>query len=138
MKLRKETEYALEALAFLARRPPGTIMLAADLANEIESSPAFMSKIMQRLGAALIVDGHRGNPRGYSLAKAPERISVRDVVETIEGEDLFERCIFWSEACSETNSCPLHAVWKRIRPQVRAQLSELTLSDLSRRKRSMP
>lgn len=133
MKLTKETEYALEGLAFLAGRPDGTVMLAADLADEVGTSPAFMSKIMQRLGAARIVKGHRGNPRGYSLAKAAERISVRDVVETVEGDNIFERCVFWSEPCSEADACPLHDVWKRIRPQVRARFAELTLRDLSRR-----
>lgn len=135
MKLTKETEYALDGLAFLAGRPVGTVMLAADLAGEVGTSAAFMSKIMQRLGGAKIVRGHRGNPRGYSLAKTAERITVRDVVETVEGNDIFERCIFWSEPCSEANSCPLHEVWKRVRPQVRAQFSGLTVRDLARRKR---
>ncbi len=136
MKLTKETEYALDGLTFLAGRPQGTIVLAADLAEEVGTSPAFMSKIMQRLGAAKIVKGHRGNPRGYSLAKAAERISVRDVVETVEGDNVFERCIFWSEPCSEANFCPLHDVWKRVRPQVRMHFTELTVRDLARRKRA--
>ncbi len=136
MKLTKETEYALDGLAFLAGRPQGTVILAADLAEKIGTSAAFMSKIMQRLGAANIVKGHRGNPRGYSLAKAAERISVRDVVETVEGDNIFERCIFWSEPCSEANSCPLHEVWKRVRPRVRAQFAQLTMRDLSLRKRA--
>ncbi len=136
MKLTKETEYALEGLALLAKRPAGTVMLAADIADGVGTSGAFMSKILQRLGEAEIVRGHRGNPRGYSLAKSPDRVSVRDVVETLEGDDIFQRCIFWSEPCSEVNSCPLHDVWKRVRPQVRAQFSELTMRDLARRRRA--
>jgi len=135
MKLTKESEYALEGLAALARRPVGTVLQAADLADAVGTSPGFMSKILQRLSGAEIVRGHRGNPRGYSLAKPAECISVRDVVQTIEGDDIFERCIFWSEPCSETNSCPLHEVWKRVRPQVRAQFSELSVRDLARKKK---
>jgi Rrf2 family protein len=134
MKLTKETEYALDGLASLATRPEGAVMAAAELADAVGTSTGFMSKIMQRLGTANIVRGHRGNPRGYSLAKPPDTISVRDVIESLEGDTIFERCIFWSEACSEVNSCPLHDVWKRVRPQVRAQLSDLTLRDLARRR----
>jgi len=134
MKLTKETEYALEGLASLARRPVGAVMAAADVAEAVGTTPGFMSKILQRLGGAKLVLGHRGNPRGYSLAKPAERITVRDVVESLEGGDIFERCIFWSEPCSESNSCPLHDVWKRVRPQVRAQFSALTLRDLARKK----
>ncbi len=135
MKLTKETEYALEGLTSLATYPEGTVILAADLADAVCTSTGFMSKIMQRLAVAKIVRGHRGNPRGYSLAKPAGRISVRDVVESLEGDDIFERCIFWSEPCSEVNACPLHDVWKRVRPQVRSQLSELSLRDLVRKKR---
>ena len=134
MKLTKEAEYALEGLASLARSPEGAVIAAADLADAVGTSPGFMSKILQRLSGATIVCGHRGNPRGYSLAKPAERISVLDVVESIEGSDIFERCIFWSEPCSEKDSCPLHDVWKRVRPQVRAQFSTLTVRDLANRK----
>lgn len=136
MKLNKETEYALEGLAFLSARPDGTVLQASELADAVGTSTAFMSKILRQLRGAKIVLGHRGNPRGYSLAKVAERISVRDVIETLEGGDIFERCIFWSEPCSEVNACPLHDVWKRVKPQVRAQFSELTVRDLGRRQRA--
>jgi Rrf2 family transcriptional regulator, iron-sulfur cluster assembly transcription factor len=135
MKLTKETEYALDGLASLASYPAGTVMPAADLADAVGTSTGFMSKIMQRLSLAKIARGHRGNPRGYSLARLAERISVRAVVEALEGDDIFERCIFWSELCSETTPCSLHDVWKRVRPQVRAQLSERSLRDLARKRR---
>lgn len=135
MKLTKESEYALQGLAALATHPQGAVVLASDLAREVGTSAGFMSKILQRLSGANIVQGHRGNPRGYSLAIPAERISVRDVIETVEGGDIFERCIFWSEPCSELNSCPLHEVWKRVRPNVRAQFSALTVRDLARKKR---
>jgi Rrf2 family protein len=135
MKLTKETEYALECLAWLAKRPEGAVIAAADLADTVGTSAGFMSKILQRLSGANVVRGHRGNPRGYSLARPADRISVRDVVESLEGDNIFERCIFWPEPCSKANSCPLHDVWKRVRPQVRAQFSVLTMRDLARKKR---
>ncbi len=134
MKLTKETEYGLQGLTSLAMHPQGTVMPAADVAKAVGTTVGFMSKILQRLGDAEIVRGHRGNPRGYSLAKRPERITVREIVELLEGSDIFERCIFWSEPCSESNSCPLHHVWKRVRPQVRAQFSALTVRDLALKK----
>lgn len=109
-------------------------MAAADVAEAVGTSPGFLSKSLQRLSGAKVVRGHRGNPRGYSLAKPADRISVRDVVESIEGSDIFERGIFWSEPCSEKDSCPLHDVWKRVRPQVRAQFSTLTVRDLANKK----
>lgn len=134
VRLTKETEHAIEALTHLATQEPATILEAGALAKSIDVPHAFMSKIMQRLAKAELVRGHRGKPRGYSLAVAPHRITLRRVLEAMEGEDIFSRCIFFSEECSETNSCSLHAVWKNIRPMVRKAMSDLTVSDLAARK----
>lgn len=133
MRLTKETEHALEALTYLASQPRGTIVAAAALAEKIDVPHAFMSKILQRLAKAQLVAGHRGNPRGYSLNVEPKRLSVGRVLEEMEG-DVFERCIFFSNQCSETNSCRLHRVWKKIRPMVRRMMNDLTVADLAARK----
>ena len=57
MKLTKETEYALEGLASLAKRPEGTVIAAADLADTVGTSVGFMSKILQRLSGANVTRG---------------------------------------------------------------------------------
>ncbi|HET9030208.1 MAG TPA: Rrf2 family transcriptional regulator [Candidatus Aquilonibacter sp.] len=134
MRLTKETEHAIEALTYLGSQKPATIVEASMLADEIDVPRPFMSKILQRLAKAGLVRGHRGNPRGYSLAVSPARLSMRRVLESMEGEDLFSRCIFFSETCSETNSCPLHDAWKRVRPLFRTMMNDLTVADLAARK----
>jgi Rrf2 family protein len=134
VKLTKETENALECLAFLDSRVEGSVVESADVADAIGVSRPFTSKILQRLAKARFVRGHRGNPRGYSLATRAERISVRAVIEALEGETFFQRCIFWSEPCSDTDPCPLHGVWKRVRPKVRSMLSDLSVRDLARKR----
>ena len=134
VRLTKETEHALEALVHLGRQKTGAILEAGVLADEIGVPRPFMSKILQRLSKAQFVSGHRGNPRGYSLAVAPSRLNVRSVIEAMEGDDIFHRCIFWSEECSETNACPLHGVWKNVRPIVRAKMTGTTVADLAARK----
>jgi hypothetical protein len=63
-----------------------------------------------------------------------DRTSVRAVAEALEGESLFERCAFWTDACSDVHLCPLHDMRKRIRPIVRDEFTALTIAELSRRK----
>ncbi|MDE2482859.1 MAG: Rrf2 family transcriptional regulator [bacterium] len=135
MKLSKECRYGLDALTFLAREPAGTIVASADLADTLDISPAFLSKILQRLARAGIVRGHRGAVRGYALDRDPRAITVRAVAEVLDGDDLFARCIFWSERCSQTHPCPLHPQWARVRPQIERELEELRLADLASRAR---
>jgi Rrf2 family protein len=136
MRLTKETENALNCLAYLAAQPEGAIVQAADMAEAIGVSGPFTSKILQRLAHAGIVRGHRGNPRGYSLARPPEKISARSAVEAIEGDSVFQRCLFGIDECSDEHACSLHAVWKKIRPQVRSMLGELSVLDLARKRKA--
>jgi Rrf2 family iron-sulfur cluster assembly transcriptional regulator len=131
MRLSKETHYALLALVHLAEQREGTIIEAAELAGRIDVSPTFLSKILQRLARAGLVRGHRGRERGYGLARPAAELSVREVTETFEGEGYFQRCIFWSNECSEKEPCPLHGVWGAVRPQMREAFSELTVAALA-------
>jgi Rrf2 family protein len=137
MRFTKESENALGCLSFLARRPIDAIVQASDIAEALDVSPAFMSKILQKLARAGIVRGNRGNPRGYGLARRPERISVRAVLEAIEGEDLFERCLFGLASCSDEHACTLHSMWRKARPQLRSTLADLSVSDLARRRKPL-
>jgi Rrf2 family protein len=135
MRLSKETHYALLALMHLAKQREGTIIEAAELAQRIDVSPTFLAKILQRLARAGLVRGHRGRERGYGLARPAAELSVRDVTETFEGERYFQRCIFWSDECSEKEPCPLHGVWGAVRPQMREAFSASTIASLAERAR---
>lgn len=133
MKLSQESRQALDALTFLARKPLGAVVESADIAAALDISPAFLSKILQRLGRAGFVSGHRGAVRGYSLARAANSMSVRDVAVAIDGDDLFNRCVFWSRPCSNSHPCILHDEWARVRPQIEHGLADLTIASLAKR-----
>ncbi len=138
MKLSKECRYGLDALTLLARAPKGSVIGSAEIAKGLAISPVFLSKILQRLARAGIVSGHRGAIRGYALARDARAISVRDVAEALDGDDLFTRCIFWSERCSEIRPCPLHPEWGHVRPRIERELAQLSLRDLAGRAATPP
>jgi len=71
--------------------------------------------------------------RGYTLSRSAGEISLRGVLETIEGAGLFEPRIFWSHRCAEDNPCILHEGWKQIKPKLTAMMEVTTLQDLVRR-----
>ena len=130
MRLSKECRHALMILACLAREPRGRIMASADLARLLAIPRPFLSKILQRLSAEGFVIGHRGAVRGYALARPGDEISARDVALAIDGADLFSRCVFWSDRCSDAKPCPLHAQWARTRPQIEDDLAALTVEQI--------
>ena len=132
MKLGRESEYAVEGLLALAKKPLGTTMLLRDIAVSGKIPESFLSKIFQKLTRAGVLQSSRGAVRGYALARRAKEIKVKDIFLAIEGPELFDRCIFWSDRCADSDPCPMHFRWKRIRQQVQEMMEQTTLADLAR------
>lgn len=143
LKLGRESEYAIAGLLTLAKKPLGTVMLVRDVAEAAAVPQHFLAKIFQKLARGGIVTSSRGAVRGYALSRAPRAIKVREIFLAVEGSDLFDRCIFWSDRCADSNPCPMHFRWKRVRERViRSLMERTTLADLFKdtvqRNRSQP
>lgn len=139
MKLGRESAYAIEGLLTLSTKPPGTAMPLRDIASARGVSQSFLAKIFQKLTRYGIVRSFRGAGRGYALARPPKRIKLKAILLAIEGPDIFERCIFWSDLCADSNPCPLHEQWKQIKEKVFGKLMEqTTLADLMKKNSGIP
>ncbi len=131
MKLSKQSRYGLMGLSYLAQeRAADDVTQVKEIAEAMDLPLAYLSKIFHTLTRHRIVRSYRGRARGFRLARSAEEISVREVVEALEGPDLFERCIFWDGPCSQADACPLHATWAAVRPQLRERLDRMSLADL--------
>jgi Rrf2 family protein len=134
MKLSRESAYGIEGLLALAGNPLGTVMLLGDIAASRGVPQSFLAKIFQKLTKHGIVRSFRGAVRGYTLRLPPTEIKLKEILIAIEGPEIFERCIFWSHRCAETNVCPLHEQWKQIRQQfIGTMMKQTTLADLLER-----
>ena len=131
MKLGRESAYGIEGLLALAKKPPGTVMRLTDIAAARRIPQSFLAKIFQKLTRYGVVRSFRGTMRGYALACRPKEIKVKEILLAIEGPDLFERCVFWSDRCADSNPCPFHGQWKQVKEQISERLMErTTLADL--------
>lgn len=93
MKFSRETYYGIRALGYMAKQP-GAIFEAAELARRAKLPRPFLAKILHSLAQHGLLQSFRGAERGYRLARPPEKITVREVVEALDGSDIFERCVF--------------------------------------------
>ncbi len=132
MKLGRESEYAVKGLLALAKKPFGTTMLLRDIAVSGKIPESFLSKIFQKLARAGVLQSSRGAVRGYALARRAKDIKVKDVFLAIEGPELFDRCIFWSDKCADSDPCPMHFRWKRVRQQAAEMMEKTTLAEIAR------
>jgi Rrf2 family protein len=105
--------------------------MLSEIAAREELPLSFLSKIFQKLLKHGLVVSHRGMERGYTLAREAGAVSLRTILEAIEGPDLFERCVFSRRPCAEEeNPCLVHEAWQGVRPQVRAAFEKTTLQDM--------
>lgn len=135
MKLSKETEYCLIALKHLANQAPDTILQTSQVAEATGLPKPFLARIFVKLVKQDILKSFRGKQRGYQLSRASDSITMRDILEAVEGIDVFQRCVFWSESCSDSSPCILHDYWKNdVRANMVNLMESLTLKDLAKGK----
>lgn len=130
MKLSTESRYAISGLSVLVDRPPGAIVELAQIAEEAGLPAPFLAKIFLKLTRRGILTSHRGRERGYSLAASPARLEMIDILEAVDGDDLFDRCVFWSATCDDGIHCPLHEAWAPVKAKIRSTMESTTLDDL--------
>lgn len=138
MKLSQESEYGLEGLKVLARQPVGEIMVLQKIAALGALPERFLAKIFQKLSRHNIVLSHRGVVRGYSLARSPGAISLREILEAVEGRNLLAQCLFWPSRCDPQRPCSLHQQWIAVRPKLQQMLEATTLEQIALGSASRP
>ncbi|HSQ66869.1 MAG TPA: Rrf2 family transcriptional regulator [Polyangiaceae bacterium] len=128
--LSQTSEYALRALATLARLGPGESMRAADLARETGVPAQYLSKVLRRLVARGLLRAQKGHGGGFSLARGPSAIHVADVLEALDSAPIVGRCAFGWGKCNEAQPCPLHPVWSKLAESFQTWTSTTTLADV--------
>jgi len=116
LKLTQATDYAFRAVLHLATRR-GEVVEAQEIA-EVEKVPKrFLLKICRKLSKAGIIKSYRGKNGGYQLVKSPEEITLKDVIEVVEGDLVVNKCQEDPDACNKgaTEYCSVHQCLNSIR-----------------------
>lgn len=125
------TDYAVVVATHLASSPgPHT---ARDLAVQTQIPEPTASKVLKTLARAGVVISQRGAKGGYALARSPEQIGIREVIEAIEGPIAVTECSdeTTDSFCEYETNCGVRANWQRINVAVHKALSEITLADMA-------
>lgn len=136
--IRRNTDYALRALSYMAARPAGSVFSVREVSRAEEVPEGFLRKILLRLADAGIVTSHRGPKGGFSLARDPREITAREVVESIQGPILINRCLLGRDACSRWDACRLRKSWGDIQSGFVAFLEGVTLKSLAEQRTGSP
>ena len=131
MQMTRTGEYGLRGLLFLAKQPPDRVVLISEISREQRIPESFLAKIFQRLSKAGLLRSVRGANGGFSLGKPPKQITMREVIEVLEGPITLNRCLRKEGECESEKACPLHPVWEEVQQRFLEILDRTTMEDLA-------
>lgn len=120
--------YAVRAMGYLASQPDDVLVLSSTIAKEMKIPANFLSKILNRLSQAGLIQAVRGRNGGVSLAKNASQIKIRDVVDLFMRVDDYRECFLGLKRCD--GSCGLHIRWKIISEQLERMLDDTTIDQI--------
>lgn len=126
----KKCELALQALLFLSTGEQGKIFTAFEISQQLEIPKEFVAKILQGLTDENIVFSKKGKNGGFALGRQAKDITLIQIVEAIDGLEVFNNCILGFKECSVQDPCPVHIKWNKLRVEAFKMLSEQNLSEL--------
>ena len=128
MQISRATEYALLGLVHLAREKDHTAS-TREIAEAERVSPYFLRNIFQKLRDAGLVVANYGS--GYSLKKSPRLISLKMVVEAVEGEVHLHDCLRQKDAnCKYSQNCKIIHKWAMLQRKFLGELQKVRLNEL--------
>lgn len=130
MGLTRKGEYAIRGMVYLARQEPGKLILVNEIAETVDVPQSFLAKIFQGLTRLGLVRSSRGAGGGFALARPAAEISLREVIEAVEGPICVNRCVIDASFCDRSGNCTVHPVWHRVQNQVRGILDGVSLAEL--------
>lgn len=135
MKLTRGGEYGIRGVLYLAQQDNGKVNMLSAIAKAQDVPPRFLAKIFQALAKAGIVKSHRGAKGGFSLGRPAEEVTIKDVIEAIEGPIHLNVCLMAPGECSRDKICPMHKVWEEAQEKMMGVLSRANFAELAKAER---
>jgi len=135
MKLTRLADYAVRAVIHLASKQNKEKATISEIAKEQNIPQSFLAKVMQNLTRGGLVIAHRGKMGGFYLAKDAKEITIRTVVEVVEGPIILNRCLIKPGECERDVFCSAHTVWIEAQEALAEVLDRYSMEDLLKMQR---
>lgn len=130
IRMSRLADYGVIVMTHIAARPR-TVPNGPEIAAELRLPAPTVSKVLKSLSRAGLLSSYRGVKGGYTLALAPEDISVADIIAAVEGPIALTECIDDAPgACELESFCPTRKNWHIINDVIRQSLSSVSLADM--------
>ncbi|QBN18603.1 RrF2 family transcriptional regulator [Flavobacterium nackdongense] len=129
----KACEYGIRASIFIAEQSLlGKKVGLKEIALAVDSPEAYTSKILQELSRNFIINSDKGPHGGFSMnQKQLEEVNLSAVINTIDGDAIYNGCGLGLKKCGDDEPCPLHGQFKFVREELRKMLENTSIKSLS-------
>ena len=141
MRLTTKSEYGLICLKYLSEHSNGHPVSVTEISEHEHLPKDYVEQIFLRLRRGGIISSLKGSQGGFILAKTPSEISVKEILEALEG-DIFE--VFCEPRMREKivcehyySACSIRPVWYRLRDLIDQFFQGITLEMLLREEPSI-
>ena len=133
--LSNSCRYGIRAMVYLASQPlSGGKTGIKKISSDLGLPTPFLAKILQQLAKQKILSSSKGPHGGFSLLKDPRKIALIDIVNSIDGRDVFTNCVMHNGSCEgvekDKKHCPLHEDYEKTRTELIKLFSVKTIHDL--------
>jgi len=130
LELTRRTDYAIRASLVLARNP-GARMSSSHISRTTHIPLRFTRQVMSDLVRAGLVSAAVGRTGGYTLKAQPDKVSVLEIVEAVEGDSRRQHCSLRGGPCRRYEPCEVHFVFAGAQEAFIAQLAASSLAQLA-------
>jgi Rrf2 family iron-sulfur cluster assembly transcriptional regulator len=136
MQFTKAEAYGILGIQYLAEKEKNVITPLSEISEAKDIPEKFLAKIFQSLSRAGITRSHRGVRGGFTLAKDPVKLSVKEILEAIQGPYHLMKCIPDFSICDKDDFCALRELLILAENKLVSTLEEYTLADLCKWQRT--
>lgn len=130
IRLSTKGRYGTRLMLELALQYGKGPVLLKDIAKRQEISEGYLEHFLPLLKAAGLINSSRGAHGGYTLAKTPSKITLKEIVQTLEGSLSPAECVDTPAVCQRVRSCVTRDIWKKLGEKISETLTSVTLKDM--------
>ena len=128
MRLTTKGEYAVRAMLDLAANSSGDPVQIKDIADRENISRSYIEQLFNRLRKTGLIKSVRGPSGGYKLAHGASKISIGDIIRSVEGPLFLALCA--SGTCDRSRVCRSSKLWKKLGTKIEAALDSVKIGEL--------
>jgi Rrf2 family protein len=132
MRISTRTRYGLRLMVNLALNYDKGYAFLKDVAKSEGISEKYLSLIVIPLKAAGMLATIRGVHGGYILSKHPSKISVKEIVEILEGDLSLVECSKDEKYCIKYKNCVTHDIWSGLSEKIADFLNSFNLEEIAK------